>query len=80
MSDRHYGFRYQRSTGDFLAYVTHLWSKLIQSYERNQKNVRKIAIYSPIQGTVTICLGYKGDPKITRRHGALWRYRVPSKM
>ncbi|CAH2019372.1 unnamed protein product [Acanthoscelides obtectus] len=31
-SDRQYGFRHQRSAGDLLAYVTQLWSKLIQSY------------------------------------------------
>ncbi|CAH1953833.1 unnamed protein product [Acanthoscelides obtectus] len=31
-SDRQYGFRHQRSTGDLLAYVTQLWSKLIQSH------------------------------------------------
>ncbi|CAH2019809.1 unnamed protein product [Acanthoscelides obtectus] len=32
ISDRQYGFRHQRSTGDLLAYVTPLWSKLIQSH------------------------------------------------
>ncbi|CAH2004669.1 unnamed protein product [Acanthoscelides obtectus] len=32
ISDRQYGFRHQRSTGDLLAYVTLLWSKLIQSH------------------------------------------------
>ncbi|CAH1955819.1 unnamed protein product [Acanthoscelides obtectus] len=32
ISDRQYGFRHQRSTGDLLAYVTQLWSKLIQSH------------------------------------------------
>ncbi|CAH1972377.1 unnamed protein product [Acanthoscelides obtectus] len=32
ISDRQYGFRHQRSTGDLLAYVTQLWGKLIQSY------------------------------------------------
>ncbi|CAH1967871.1 unnamed protein product [Acanthoscelides obtectus] len=32
ISDKQYGFRHQRSTGDLLAYVTQLWSKLIQSY------------------------------------------------
>ncbi|CAH1965270.1 unnamed protein product [Acanthoscelides obtectus] len=31
ISDRQYGFRHQRSTLDLLAYVTQLWSKLIQS-------------------------------------------------
>ncbi|CAH2009755.1 unnamed protein product [Acanthoscelides obtectus] len=32
INDRQYGFRHQRSTGDLLAYVTQLWSKLIKSY------------------------------------------------
>nr|CAH7759039.1 unnamed protein product [Callosobruchus chinensis] len=32
MNDRQYGFRHQRSTGDLLAYVTHVWNKLIHSF------------------------------------------------
>nr|CAH7717679.1 unnamed protein product [Callosobruchus chinensis] len=32
INDRQYGFRHQRSTGDLLAYVTHVWNKLIHSF------------------------------------------------
>nr|CAH7732733.1 unnamed protein product [Callosobruchus chinensis] len=32
INDRQYGFRHQRSTGDPLAYVTHVWNKLIHSF------------------------------------------------
>lgn len=32
ISDRQYGFRKHRSTGDLLAYVTHLWTRAIESY------------------------------------------------
>nr|CAH7723887.1 unnamed protein product [Callosobruchus chinensis] len=32
MNDRQYGFRHQRSTGDLLAYVIHVWNKLIYSF------------------------------------------------
>nr|CAH7734840.1 unnamed protein product [Callosobruchus chinensis] len=32
INDRQYEFRHQRSTGDLLAYVTHVWNKLIHSF------------------------------------------------
>nr|CAH7717054.1 unnamed protein product [Callosobruchus chinensis] len=32
INNRQYGFRHQRSTGDLLAYVTHVWNKLIHSF------------------------------------------------
>nr|CAH7723713.1 unnamed protein product [Callosobruchus chinensis] len=32
INGRQYGFRHQRSTGDLLAYVTHVWNKLIHSF------------------------------------------------
>nr|CAH7723554.1 unnamed protein product [Callosobruchus chinensis] len=32
INDSQYGFRHQRSTGDLLAYVTHMWNKLIHSF------------------------------------------------
>nr|CAH7749145.1 unnamed protein product [Callosobruchus chinensis] len=32
INDRQYVFRHQRSTGDLLAYVTHVWNKLIHSF------------------------------------------------
>nr|CAH7740510.1 unnamed protein product [Callosobruchus chinensis] len=31
-NDGQYGFCYQRSTGDLLAYITHVWNKLIHSF------------------------------------------------
>ncbi|CAH2107362.1 unnamed protein product [Euphydryas editha] len=32
LSDRQYGFRQRRSTGDLLVYVTHLWGKALEKY------------------------------------------------
>ena len=32
ISDRQYGFRQRRSTGDLLAYVTHLWTSTLERY------------------------------------------------
>ena len=29
--DRQYGFRQHRSTGDIIAYVTHIWSKTLEA-------------------------------------------------
>ena len=32
VKDRQYGFRHQRSTGDLLAYVSHIWQLSIEKY------------------------------------------------
>ncbi|MBV2145217.1 MAG: hypothetical protein KTM48_00495, partial [Wolbachia endosymbiont of Pissodes strobi] len=40
ISDNQYGFRTERSTGDILAYVTHIWSRAIE----NQEESRAIAL------------------------------------
>ena len=32
LSDRQYGFRQGRLTGDILAYATHIWSEAIEKY------------------------------------------------
>nr|CAH7735202.1 unnamed protein product [Callosobruchus chinensis] len=33
INDRQYGFRHERSTGDLMPYVTHVWNKIIHSYD-----------------------------------------------